>query len=347
MDRDLRGTHTGRESESTIPRVETEKESKRALQSIQTGRTAADTLHGTQTGRGTISKPGLAQTDDRKPTKSDRDGRPDPPDSSTDNKAEAITSREPEVDRSIQTGSDRRQTRPSGRDLAELKRKRQSINRGRADYWSKNADEFEEKFMGESCCEDCGDEPKHSNPAACAVHYYRTHGRLPKQYTLPCLYCDSPAHTTDACPFLHEICKKCNHRGHAAFECHRRTTLEWLIAFLDCVHLGKLTRENVSGPIEGRYGFGDVSRIQVPGYVWEMVRFKANSMHRFRKKNLPGHGGFNPIKEAGLSWALCHENARAVDQERAQLDRDRESFESEVQHYRNKKLGRTVGTQTE
>ena len=202
---------------------------------------------------------------------------------------------------------------------------------------------FEEKFLGGGCCDDCGDEPDHSDPAECAVHYYRKHGRLPKQYTLPCLYCDSPSHTTDACPFLHGKCKKCRHRGHAAFECHRRTTLEWLIAFLDCVHLGKLTRENVSGPIDGRYGFGDVSHIQLPGYVKDMIRFKKNSMQRFRRKNLPGNGGFNPIKEAGLSWALCHENAQVVEQERLRLVKDRRDFDEEVRLFRERRANeRTV-----
>ena len=202
---------------------------------------------------------------------------------------------------------------PRGFDLRSEQHLRSAINRERAEYRVEHPEEFRSDFLGSECCHLCGETPRHRNESECAVHYYRMIGRLPQQCTIPCIYCESPRHTTDACPFLHVRCSSCSFRGHMHFECKRRRTIEWLVAYLDCCHLGKLTRENREGPLRGRWGFGDLSNVSVPADVWELIRFKERSLKRFRKKMQYGDPGFNPVREAGLNWALVvrrHEQLR-------------------------------------
>ena len=223
---------------------------------------------------------------------------------------------------------------PRGFDLKTEQHLRSAINRERAEYRVQHPQEFRSEFLGSECCHLCGETPRHDSEAECAVYYYRTIGRLPQQCTLPCLYCESPKHTTDACPFLHVRCSRCSFRGHMHFECKRRRTVEWLIAYLDCCHLGKLTRENPDGPLRGRWGFGDVSRMQLPADVWELIRFKERSLKHFRKKIMYGNPGFNPIREAGLNWALILQRNEQLDKRERDLDRAQRRMEEREARWR-------------
>ena len=244
---------------------------------------------------------------------------------------------------------------PEGFDLKTEQHKRSSVNRDRAEYRVRHPEEFVDEFLGGNCCRFCGETPKHKDAAECAVHYYRMMGRLPQQCTIPCLYCESLHHTTDACEFLHSRCSRCSFRGHMKFECRRRRPVEWLIAYLDCCHLGKLTRENQDGPLRGRWGFGDVTGLDLPRDVWELVRFKERSMKRFRTKTLYGHPGFNPIRETSLHWNLIvqrnmelQRREREVQRERNRVEELLARFRAEQSHHRHgRKRMATTASQTD
>ena len=223
---------------------------------------------------------------------------------------------------------------PGGFNIRVETQRRSSINRARAEYRAANPERFNEAFLGSDCCHLCGETPKHSNVSECAVHYYRTRGKLPQQCTVPCLYCESPKHTTDACEFLHMKCTKCGFRGHMKFECDSRTKQEWLIAYLDCVHLGKLTRENPHGPLDGRWGFGPIARSDINEDLWELVKFKEKSMAKFRQRNQRGQPGFNPLKEAQLNWNLLLQRRERIACVERELRRERTLFEEERARWR-------------
>ena len=223
---------------------------------------------------------------------------------------------------------------PRGFDIRAEQHQRSAINRGRAEYRAENPDEFRSEFLGSECCHMCGETPRHSNESECAVYFYRTVGRLPQQCTIPCIYCESPRHTTDACPFLHVRCSSCSFRGHMHFECKRRRTIEWLIAYLDCCHLGKLTRENRDGPLRGRWGFGDLSNVAVPSDVWELIKFKEKSLKRFRRKTQFGDPGFNPVREAGLNWALVVRRNEQLDRREREVEREHRRLDERIARWR-------------
>ena len=223
---------------------------------------------------------------------------------------------------------------PRGHDLRFEAQRRSTVNRARAEYRAGNPERFNEAFLGSDCCNLCGEAPKHSNASECAVYYYRTHGRLPQQCTIPCLYCECPRHTTDACEFLHARCTRCGFRGHMKFECKSRTVQEWLVAYLDCVHLGKLTRENPHGPLEGRWGFGNVDHLDIAPDLWELVDFKRKSMELARKRTRRGQPHFNPIKEAQLNWNLVLQRHDALTRRERELERRWAVFEEERARWR-------------
>ena len=247
---------------------------------------------------------------------------------------------------------------PDGFDVRVEAQRRGAINRARAEYKASNPERFNEAFLGSDCCNLCGETPKHSNEAECAVHYYLMRGKLPQQCTVPCLYCESPRHTTDACEFLHARCNKCGFRGHMRFECESRTTEEWLIAYLDCVHLGKLTRENLHGPLGGRWGFGPITQAEITEDVWELVKFKELSMVKFRKRTQRGQPGFNPLKEAQLNWNLLLQRRQRISQREKELEDEWAAVEEEKarlraersqqrQTERSRPLVHSMGCQTE
>ena len=206
--------------------------------------------------------------------------------------------------------------------------KRQSINKARAEFKATNGDKFKDDFLGKNCCHRCGSDKKHDDPMECVVEYYLKYKKLPRQCTVPCIYCSSPRHATDACVFIHIRCKKCRRRGHMQHECHLRTPLEWLLVYLDCCHLGKLTRENLDGPLGGRFGFGDVTGINIPPAVWEYIAQKKESLKRTRKRGEQGIGFAGQSRESLVGWTLLTQELQALANEKAKfLDEKRRFYE--------------------
>ena len=218
--------------------------------------------------------------------------------------------------------------------------KRQSINKARAEFRAHNGDKFKDDFLGKNCCSRCGDEKPHKDPMECVVAYYQKYKRLPRQCTLPCIYCSDSTHTTDACVFIHIKCKKCRRRGHMQQECHLRTPLEWMLVYLDCCHLGKLTRENVEGPLNGRFGFGDVTGINIPPAVWEYVSQKKESLKRARRRSEQGMGGAGHARESLVGWTLLVKELEKLDEEKRKLREEKESFYREQRAWKNRFGGR-------
>ena len=204
--------------------------------------------------------------------------------------------------------------------------KRVAINKARAEFRANNKDKFKDDFLGNGCCPRCGDDKPHADPMECVVNYYLRYKRLPRQCTVPCIYCSDVLHATDACVFIHIKCKKCRRRGHMQHECHLRTPLEWMLVYLDCCHLGKLTRENVEGPLEGRFGFGDVTGIDVPPAVWEYVAQKKESLKRARKRGEQGVGVSGHARESLVGWTLLTQELKKLDLEKKKFQDERERF---------------------
>ena len=200
------------------------------------------------------------------------------------------------------------------------KGKRDRINRKRAEYKRTHPEQFSSKFLGTNVCKDCGEEPGHDDPDECPVQFYKKFGRMPRQCSLPCMYCDDQWHTVDACEYLHMRCALCGFRGHMAYECKERSTEEWLIAYLECCHLGKLTRINDDGPIRGRYGFGDTTGYDLSESTRAMITFKRNSIRYAKRRDALGLAGSHAPKEAGY----CME---AVFQQEKDLARRVKDFE--------------------
>ena len=200
--------------------------------------------------------------------------------------------------------------------------RKKMMNRKRAEYRTRNPDGFRQGFLGGNVCERCAEEPTHREGEECPVAYYEKHGRMPRACTLPCRYCDSFQHVTDACEFIHMRCAACGFRGHMAFECSDRTTEEWLVLYLDCAHMGKLTRANEDGPIRGRFGFGDTTGLALKDSTKNLISLTRNSIRFSRHRELAG----NSFAETAKDLSIARE---AILLEHAELDRRAKDFERE------------------
>jgi len=130
---------------------------------------------------------------------------------------------------------------------------------------------YEHGFLGAEICHFCG-EKTHQDKSECWVQQYsQTRIRVPGK-ELPCLHCHDWKHVVDACPFLHHKCGKCHKRGHVQFRCTDKTLEEHLEQFCRHAPLGILTRQNLSGPIDGKFGFGSVPKAAVTKRVRMAVR---------------------------------------------------------------------------
>ena len=204
--------------------------------------------------------------------------------------------------------------------------KRMEINRKRLQYRANHANEFVADFLGKNACTTCGEEPRHKDPNECPVEYFKKYGKMPKQCSLPCHYCDSFEHITDACEYLHMRCVRCGFRGHMAFECHERTTEEWLIAYLNCVHLGKWTRRNADGPMRGRFGFGDTSQLDLSLSTKQFISTKRNSLRFVRHKELAGQPSCDSTRELSAAWDNLHRQEQDLKQRRRDFEKEKEIF---------------------
>ena len=220
--------------------------------------------------------------------------------------------------------------------------KRVAINKARAEFKANNKDKFKEDFLGKGCCPRCGDDKPHDDPMECVVNYYLRYKRLPRQCTVPCIYCSDTFHATDACVFIHVKCKKCRRRGHMQHECHLRTPLEWMLVYLDCCHLGKLTRENVDGPLGGRFGFGDVTGMDIPPAVWEYVAQKRESLKRARKRYEQGIGTAGHARESLVGWTLLTQELKRLDLEKKKFQDEKERFYEKQRAWELTKRGERV-----
>ena len=200
------------------------------------------------------------------------------------------------------------------------------INRKRLKYKAEHPEDFDEDFLGKNACTSCSDEPRHQDPDECPVEYFRKYGKMPKQCSLPCHYCDSFDHITDACEFLHKRCVLCKYRGHMAFECRERNTEEWLVAYLNCVHLGKWTRRNSDGPIRGRFGFGDTSDVALTPSTKTMISAKRNSLRFARHKESAGQPSCDSSRDIAASWEQLRKQEIELTQRIKDFEKEKQSI---------------------
>ena len=218
--------------------------------------------------------------------------------------------------------------------------KRMEINRKRHKYRVDHSEEFNEDFVGKNACIACSDEPRHQDPDECPVEYFRKYGKMPKQCSLPCHYCDSFEHITDACEFLHVRCVVCGYRGHMAFECHERNTEEWLVAYLNCVHLGKWTRRNPDGPIRGRFGFGDTSEMTLSNSTKQLIGTKRNSLRFARHKEATGQPTCDSARDVAASWDQLRRQEVELQRREREVERKQQAiYREEDRAKRESRLG--------
>ena len=233
---------------------------------------------------------------------------------------------------------------------------RQRINRNRADHRVEHPGEYIDGFLGGNTCGKCGEEPTHRHDGECTVAYYNKYGHLPRNCTVPCRYCDSVKHTTDACEYLHMRCVCCGFRGHMAFECKERSTEEWLLAYLECVHLGKLTRGNLDGPMRGRFGFGDTTGIPINDSTRSLISFRRNTLRHVRRKEAHENTSTRQPRDASVGWDVLHRQEQELERRLRDLDREKEAFYEEKERFNRERRSsfkrrstrtKDTGTQTE
>ena len=109
-------------------------------------------------------------------------------------------------------------------------------------------------FLGPMMCHQCG--KKNHGDDICWVTMWKQGGAMPRNRTMPCLYCRSRQHVVDACCYLHNRCVRCGLLGHVRAECRDQAQEVWKQLFLECADFGVLTGRNPYGPIRGRFGLG-------------------------------------------------------------------------------------------
>ena len=111
-------------------------------------------------------------------------------------------------------------------------------------------------FLGPLLCHQCS--RKIHGLETCWVTLWKQGGALPRNKTMPCMYCRSRKHSVDACCYLHYRCSRCGLLGHVGDECLDRAPEVWKQMFLEVAEFGVLTGRNPFGPIKGRFGLGQM-----------------------------------------------------------------------------------------
>ena len=109
-------------------------------------------------------------------------------------------------------------------------------------------------FLGPMLCHQCGQKKHGSEP--CLVTVWKQGGALPRNKTMPCLYCRSRQHAVEVCCYLHHRCSGCRLLGHVQVECQDRSPEVWKRMYLECTNYGVLTGRNPYGPVQGCFGLG-------------------------------------------------------------------------------------------
>ena len=134
------------------------------------------------------------------------------------------------------------------------RRNRRTLKRYFTAVTSERTALYPKTFMGPMICHHCG--RKSHGTDICWVTLWKQGGALPRNKTMPCLYCKSRQHTVDACCYLHHRCSRGCLLGHVQAECGDRSPEIWKQMFLDCAEYGVLTGRNPYGPIRGQFGLG-------------------------------------------------------------------------------------------
>ena len=113
---------------------------------------------------------------------------------------------------------------------------------------------YPKTFLGPMLCHQCGQ--KVHRTELCWVTLWKEGAALPRNRTMPCMYCRSRQHAVDACSYLHHRCLDCGLLGHVRAECRDRSSSSWKRMFLECAEYGVLTGRNPFGPLRGRFGLG-------------------------------------------------------------------------------------------
>ena len=178
--------------------------------------------------------------------------------------------------------------------------------------------------MGPQFCQSCAHSPPHLRPEDCPVMKYAT-GKMPsKRGLLPCVICSSKRHTSRACPHIQQRCSKCHFGGHSAEECDERTPEEWLIHYLLHVHQGRLTRSNPLGPLQGEYGFGDISQLRITDLIRRLIQEKQQSLITLQAA-YPDEP--EPEEELHAAWMML---IREQEAHRVQVDEDNERLQNDL-----------------
>ena len=131
---------------------------------------------------------------------------------------------------------------------------------------------YPQTFLGPMLCHQCG--RKKHGLELCWVDVWKQGGALPRNKTMPCLYCKSRQHAVDACCYLHHRCADCGLMGHVKAECRDRAPETWKQMFLECADYGVLTGRNPFGPVYGRFGLGRDPRTSEVLAIVDEVRDK-------------------------------------------------------------------------
>ena len=168
--------------------------------------------------------------------------------------------------------------------------------------------------LGPQYCVDCAETPPHLTVEECIVYQYLKKILTSPHWQYPCISCSSVSHTTNACLFTHSRCTKCGFLGHKAFECHLRTPEQWLAAYLLVAHLGRGTRANPLGPIEGKWGFGNTSKLNLTYALRRLIHAKRIGFKAIHDK---GTEEIDQEAELRASWmVLIEEQQRHQDRTR-------------------------------
>ena len=151
-------------------------------------------------------------------------------------------------------------------------------------------------FLGPMICHQCG--KKTHGPEICWITLWKQGGALPRNRTMPCLYCKSRQHVVDACCYLHHRCAGCGLLGHVQAECRDRTSEVWKQLFLECAEYGVLTGRNPFGPIRGRFGLGRPPREPEGIELAESLRLKLEQRASGEKWLMDSAEGFKEAVEA-------------------------------------------------
>ena len=192
-------------------------------------------------------------------------------------------------------------TVPKSRKLLENLDADRRIKKGRLEYLQKNPPAPGSHPMGPQYCVDCAETPPHLTTEECIVYQYLKKLLSAPHWQYPCISCSSVSHTTSACVFLHSRCKTCGFLGHMAFECPLRTPEQWLAAYLLVAHLGRGTRANPRGPIEGKWGFGNTAKLNLTHALRRLIHAKRVGFKAIHEK---GTEEINQEEELTAAWMV-------------------------------------------